>query len=179
MSGGSLKNRALILLGLLSTLMMFGCWGMAYRIPTDAMKPNITREDMCVTNPLAYQTDEIRRFDIVVFEMPESEKKRINVTHEVRQIKRIIGLPGETIELRDNKVFINNEYLTEPFEKIISAADKKANFGPVVIPQNEYFLLGDNRPESMDSRYFEHSTIKRKDIYSQVVDIKKGFYSDK
>jgi signal peptidase I len=156
-----------------------GCWGMAYKVPTDAMLPNITRQDMVVVNPAAYSVGEIERFDIVVFEMPESEKRRVNAGSSVRHIKRVVGLPGERIEIRENQLLINNRPVIEPFERIVKDSDPKRNFGPIVIPAGEYFLLGDNRPESSDSRYFEHPTIARSDIYSKVVDIKRGYYSNK
>ena len=94
----------------------------------------------------------------------------------MRHIKRIVGLPGEKIEIRDNRLLINDVIIDEPFEKIVGEKDRKRNYGPVSIPFGEYFLLGDNRPESMDSRYFEPSTIKKADIYSKVVEIKKDYY---
>ncbi|HUR98772.1 MAG TPA: signal peptidase I [Pyrinomonadaceae bacterium] len=156
-----------------------GCWGMAYKVPTDAMRPTITREDMCVVNPAAYSYGEIKRFDIVVFEMPESEKRRVNAGSSVRHIKRVVGLPGEKIEIRENKLFVNDLVTDEPFEKILSSSDPKKNFGPTVVPNDEYFILGDNRPESSDSRYFEHPTIKKADIYSKVIEIKKGYYANR
>ena len=156
-----------------------GCWGMAYTVPTDAMLPNITREDVCIVNQFAYSAAEIERFDIVLFEMPDSEKGRVNATGDVKHIKRVVGLPGEKIEVREDKLYINNELMTEPFEIIVASSDRKRNFGPITIPGEEYFLLGDNRPESLDSRYFDHPTIRKTDIHGKVVEIKKGYYTKK
>lgn len=172
-----MQRTALLLTAICLAGLTSGCWGMAYTMPTDAMKPTITREDMCVTNPAAYLTGKIERFDIVVFEMPDSEKRRVNAGAEVRQIKRVVGLPGDKLELRDGRLFINGQLVKEPFETIVDDADPKRNFGPMTVPEEEYFLLGDNRPESLDSRYFEHPTIKKADIYSKVIEIKKGYYS--
>jgi signal peptidase I len=164
---------------MIAAALCVGCWGMAYTMPTDAMRPTITREDMCVVNPVAYSFGEVERFDIVVFEMPESEKRRVNAGRSVRHIKRVIGLPGEKIQIRENQLFVNDSVLAEPFEKIVDGSDRKKNFGPILIPAGEYFLLGDNRPESSDSRYYEHPTIGQADIYSKVVEIKKGYYANK
>ncbi len=174
-----LSKRAINIVILVFAIFIVSCTGRAYRVSTDAMKPTITRSDMCVMDPSAYSKDDIKRFDIVAFEMPGSEKQRVKASGSVVQIKRVVGLPGEKVELRDEQLYINGDLVNEPFEKIVSAADKKANFGPIVIPQNEYFLLGDNRPESLDSRYFAYPTIKKSDIHSKVVEIKKGFYEEK
>ena len=130
-------------------------------------------------NPWAYSTGDIQRFDIVAFEMPDSEKQRVHATGSVRQIKRIVGLPNEKLEIRNDRLLINDAIVTEPFEMIVGEKDRKRNYGPIVVPDGEYFLLGDNRPESLDSRYFDHPTIKKADIYSRVADIKKGYYASK
>ena len=74
------------------------------------------------------------------------------------------------------RFYINDELLDEPFDKIISNEDKMKNFPAMVIPEDEYFLLGDNRPGSMDARYWKPSTIKKEDIYSKIVEIRKDYY---
>jgi signal peptidase I len=155
-----------------------GCKGVAYRVPTQAMKPTIGTDDMCVVNPIAYSTDEIKRFDIVVFKPNEEQRKRAN-DENLKYVKRIIGLPNEKIEIKENKIYINDKLINEPFEKIVDDKDIKKNFPPIMIPANEYFLLGDNRPESEDSRYWKKATIEKSNIYSPVVEIKKDFYKKK
>jgi len=155
-----------------------GCKGFAYRVPTEGMKPTIGFDDMCVANPLAYSLDEIKRFEIVVFKPNEEQRKQFN-DDDLRYIMRIIGLPNEKLEIKENKIYINDKLLEEPFEKIVGEKDIKKNFPAIIIANDEYFLLGDNRPNSEDSRYWKKSTIEKNNIYSLIVEIKKDFYKNK
>ncbi|CAN5459260.1 N/A [soil metagenome] len=148
-----------------------GCTGWAFRVPTDNMLPTIKIGDTCVINRFEYSSKPIERFEIVAFNAPEWAKKQVNLKENITFIKRIIGLPNEKIEIRDNKVYVNDRLLEEPFEKIIDVNDNMVNFPAVTIPENEYFLLGDNRPRSMDSRYWKPPTIKKEDILGKVVQI--------
>jgi len=146
------------------------CNGWVYRVPTGNMMPTIQIGDSVVINKYAYVSSKIERFDMVVFNAPEEIKKRLK-DENVRYLKRIIGLPNEKLEIKNNKIFINDKLLDEPFEKIIDEKDFKKDFPPITIPNDEYFLLGDNRPNSEDARYWKIVTIKKADILGKVVEI--------
>ena len=110
------------------------------------------------------EIDPIQRFDIVVFKPPQNEK--LKPDENTRYVFRVIGLEGEKVEMKQGLVFINDKILDESsFIKTVS--DKY--FAPVVVPKGSYFLLGDNRPNSADSRYI--GTIKREDIDGKVSNI--------
>jgi signal peptidase I len=152
-----------------------GGLGLAYRGSTENMKPTIMQNDMCLANPFAYTSDKVERFDIVVFKAPEKQRQKQG-NENLRWMERIMGLPNEKLEVKNHKIYINDELLIEPFEKINGETDAKKDFPAIVIPENSYFLLGDNRPNSLDSRFWKVPTITKKDIYSKIVDIKKDFY---
>ena len=146
-----------------------GCKGFAFRVATENMLPTIKVGDTCVVDQ--YSNFEIQRFDIVMFKAPEAAKKMTRETGDVKYISRIIGLPNEKIEIRENKIFINDVVLDESFESIPVEFEKLKNFPATVIPENEYFLLGDNRSSSFDSRYWKPATVKKEEVLGKVVEI--------
>ena len=100
----------------------------------------------------------IRRGDVVVFKYPEEPERDF--------IKRVIGLPGETIELKQKKVYVNGTPLDEPYVHFleppgaadaaseVTSLDVRERYGPVTVPADRYFVMGDNRDNSQDSRYW-------------------------
>lgn len=119
-------------------------------VPTGSMSPTIKPGDQIFVTKI-YNPKLIKRGDIVVF-----------YSHELndRLIKRVIGLPGEKVEIKDDgKVYIDGKLLDEPYVKFPS--DKKASF---VVPEGEYLMLGDNRADSQDARYWNNPYIDGKDI---------------
>jgi signal peptidase I len=150
-----------------------GGLGLAFRIPTVNMSPTLNPGDACTSNPFAYSgSAPIKRFDIVVFNAPEETKRQTGQKGNVKFISRIIGLPSEKIEIKGGVIFINDQILTEPFKKIGDESDFRA----VTIPEGEYFLMGDNRPNSEDSRFYKPATIKKADITGKILDIYPGYY---
>ena len=139
----------------------------AFKIPTGSMEPNLLIGDhllvnKMVTAPTATSLErallpvrDVRRGDIIVFKFPEDPARDF--------IKRVIGLPGETVELRNKKVYINDEPLDEPYAHFITppatdreprAWDPRETYGPVTVPPDQYFMMGDNRDNSQDSRFW-------------------------
>src|SRR5262245_17261578 len=135
---------------------------------TGSMEPNIQIGDNLVTEESYYSTKPVQRFDIVIFEHP---------TDGFKAVARVIGLGGETITIKRNKIFINNKAVKETF-KTRPCPDEKvdrflpcANFGPYRVPENGFFLLADNRGESEDSRLWEQHAISRRQILGKVIKI--------
>jgi signal peptidase I len=144
----------------------------AYNIPSGSMKPTLLVGDFILVNKLVYRFSEPKRGDIVVFKYP--------IDPNIDFIKRIVALPGEEVEVRNNQVFINGKPLPlievekgeengvrkVIYEEVLPEGIKhkvqfyedfpfsKRDFGPVVVPPNHYFVMGDNRDNSEDSRYW-------------------------
>jgi signal peptidase I len=138
-------------------------------IPSGSMEPTLMgegRRDRVVVNRLAYKWGDPARGDIIVFEVPEGEPSIQVDGQEVKDlIKRVIGLPGETVELRDGDVYIDGEKLDEPYlpdGTVTNAADpSRATF---VVPEDCVFVMGDNRSASRDARYWQHPCVPEGDI---------------
>ena len=130
------------------------------KVPTGSMKNTINEGDRVIANRLSYMLSDPERFDIVVFKFPDNEKEYF--------IKRIIGLPGETVEIKDGKVYIDgsDEPLDDSFiaEPMLPEADAVYE-----VPENCYFMLGDNRNNSADSRRWVNKYVKREKILGKAV----------
>lgn len=114
-------------------------------IPTGSMLPTIQLQDRVIVDKLLFKLSEIKRGDIIVFH-PLREADSSGVPW----IKRIIGLPGEKVEIKGGKVLINETELNEPYEM----EKPDYSFGQIIVPENSYFVLGDNRNNSLDSHYW-------------------------
>jgi signal peptidase I len=139
----------------------------AFKIPTGSMENNLLIGDHLLVNkfvsgPTATGLERTllpvrdpRRGEVVVFKYPNEPERDF--------IKRVIGLPGDTVELRNKKVYINGQPLDEPYVHFLEPAsesqevtsfDVRERYGPVRVPANQYFVMGDNRDNSQDSRYW-------------------------
>jgi signal peptidase I len=126
-------------------------------IPTESMTPTLRVNDRLLVEKISLKTREVERSDIIVFEKPENfddPNKKINDL-----VKRVIGLPGELVEGKNGRVFINGSPLEEPY---LPAGVTTADFSPRKVPVDNYFVMGDNRPGSNDSRYW--GTVPREKI---------------
>jgi len=142
----------------------------AFKIPTGSMENNLLIGDHLLVNKMVFgptvsnleratmPVGRIKRGDVVVFKYPEEPDRDF--------IKRVIGLPGETLEVREKKVYINGTPLDEPYVHFlqppasgseyseVTSYDVRERYGPVTVPRDQYFMMGDNRDNSQDSRYW-------------------------
>ena len=138
----------------------------AFKIPTGSMEHNLLIGDHLLVNKFVFgptasdaehwvlPTDDVERGDIIVFKFPEDPDRDF--------IKRVIGLPGETLEVRRKRVFIDGEPLDEPYlagqlptmPEAGFEVERRDKFGPITIPDGHYFMMGDNRDNSQDSRFW-------------------------
>lgn len=121
----------------------------SFQIPSESMSPTLAVGDRVLVNRLSYRLHDINRGDVVVFDRPATSPKGPDDPDYL--IKRVIGLPGETIEARDGVVHIDGAPLDEPY--IDDSVATKDLDEPVQIPEGEIFVMGDNRTNSEDSRF--------------------------
>lgn len=124
------------------------------RIPSASMENTVMTHDRIFGNRLAYRSDDPQRFDIVIFRYPDDEKRLF--------IKRIIGLPGESVTITDGKVYIDGS--TEPLDDSFCKEVPRGTFGTFEVPEGCYFMLGDNRNNSNDSRFWDNHYVAKDKI---------------
>jgi len=117
----------------------------AFYIPSPSMTPTLQIDDRVLVNKLSYDIHGVERGDLVVFRSPQP------AAPEKDLIKRVVGLPGDTLEGRDGHVMVNGEPLEESY---LPDGVQTGTFGPVEIAPDHYWVMGDNRSNSSDSRVF-------------------------
>jgi signal peptidase I len=147
----------------------------AFYIPSESMTPTLKVNDRVLVNKLSYDLHDVNRGDIVVFEAPDDPS-----ADGVKDlVKRVVGLPGETVEFRDERVFIDGEPLDESYlvagpkgattpsrNQFAEKCEPPAEDAKCVVPADSYLMLGDNRTESKDGRVF--GPIPESDIVGRV-----------
>ncbi len=152
----------------------------AFKIPTGSMQPNLLIGDHLLVNKLVYSPSSgpledmllakrpVRRGDVIVFKYPEDPKRDF--------IKRVIGLPGETVEVRGKTVYVDGRTLVEPYAHFLDQrlrpndpeyaleSDARDHWGPQVVPAERLFVMGDNRDNSRDSRYWSDPFLPRDQV---------------
>lgn len=172
------ENTEVLVIALILALFIRTFIIQAFKIPSGSMKDTLLIGDhllvskfkygMHIPNEIPFSRYKLfddytlfqrtpERNDIIVFKYPKNEKRDF--------IKRVIGLPGETIEISGQQVYINNKLLDEPFTKHTEPPsvfpNPRDNFGPIRIPEGHVFVMGDNRENSADSRFWGFLDIRK------------------
>ena len=135
-----------ILLAALISFFLINYVVSAFKIEGDSMKPLLRDQERILISKLAVRKNNLRRFDIVVLYKPDEPEKSL--------VKRIIGLPGEIIEVRAGEVWINDKPLKQLFGGGPNAGRSPSDMKALLIPRGMFFVMGDNRSISFDSRLF-------------------------
>ncbi|HYM69877.1 MAG TPA: signal peptidase I [bacterium] len=128
----------------------------AFYIPSGSMEPTLMVDDRILVAKFLYRFEPVRRGDVIVFRYP------LNPSRDF--VKRVIGLPGQHAQLKEGVVYIDGTRISE---KGYTTRPDFGNYGPIVVPATEYFVLGDNRNNSEDSRFFGY--VPRANIIGRAV----------
>ena len=118
----------------------------AFKMPTGSMEPTLLVGDHILIDKHIYRSNEPERGDIIIFQYPPDPK--------VAYVKRLIGLPGDTVEIIGRTVYINGAALKEKYAQFLDPSSVFDRYGPLRVPPHQYFVLGDNRDNSQDSRFW-------------------------
>jgi signal peptidase I len=142
----------IISIAILATAVLFVTVFRIVKVNGSSMYPTLQDGQLRIVNQLAAKTGHIHRFDIVVIKVTDTDGTRKRI------IKRVIGMPGETVSYTDGQLYINGEAMDEPFLDEDYVASYNGSFmsdvEEITLGDDEYYCLGDNRPHSSDSRYY-------------------------
>ncbi len=127
-----------------------------FYIPSGSMEPTLQPKDRIIVNKFIYWVRKPQRGDIIVFKYPRDPSRDF--------IKRLVGLPGETIEIRDSVLFVNGKKVDQPF---LPKGLRYGSYGPIKVPADNYFMMGDNRNNSEDSRVW--GTLPKENIVGEAM----------
>lgn len=122
----------------------------AFRVPSESMVPTLEVQDRFLANKFIYRFTEPERGDIVVFQAVEKNGEGEFDT----LVKRVVGLPGDTVQVQGGTLLVNGEPQNEPYLNTNVVPDVNAPYGPKKVPEGTFFALGDNRGNSLDSRFY-------------------------
>lgn len=126
------------------------------RVPTGSMEDTIPVGARIIGLRHAYMMNEPQRGDIIIFKYPDDES--------VNYVKRVIGLPGETVLIEDGEVYIDGKVIEEPYLHTVTLG----YYGPYTVPEGSYFVMGDNRNDSRDSRFWDNTYVAKNKIVAKV-----------
>ncbi len=131
-------------------------------VPTGSMLSTIQEGDRIIASRLAYVNNDPERYDIILFKFPDDESQIY--------VKRVIGLPGETVQIVNGVVYVTKTdgKTIKLDDSFVTTGTPYGDFGPYVVPENCYFMLGDNRNNSKDSRYWQHTFVNKSKIIGKV-----------
>ena len=131
-------------------------------VPTGSMLNTIQEKDRIIASRLAYIKNKPERYDIVIFKFPDDKKQLF--------VKRIIGLPGETVEVVEGKVYVTQTdgNTIELEDDFVTNCKPTGDYGPFEVPEGCYFMMGDNRNSSWDSRFWTNKFVDENDILGKV-----------
>ena len=162
----------IIIIALLLALPIRSCGFQAFKIPSGSMLNTLLIGDHLLANKFIYgpkipfthtyiyQGRDPQIGDIVVFEFPDDPS--------LDYIKRVVGCPGDTLEMRNKVLYRNGQIVNEPYVRHTPTRDvRRDNFAPITVPAGRYFVLGDNRDESLDSRFWKTPFVERSAIHGK------------
>ncbi len=134
-------------------------------VPSRSMMPTIEKDSKLIGNKLAYLFTDPKRGDVIIFDYPDNEDELF--------IKRVIGIPGDTVAIADGDVYVNGAVITEEYllddNGEYPSGEPTGNYGPYVVPEGCYFVLGDNRNNSKDSRFWTNTFVSIDEVRAKAV----------
>ncbi len=131
-------------------------------VPTGSMLNTIHEGDRIIASRLAYVKEDPQRYDVIIFKYPDDEKQIY--------VKRVIGLPGETVQVINGVVYVTktNGETIQLDDSFVTNCTPEGNFGPFEVPADSYFMMGDNRNSSWDSRFWDNKFVNKEKILGKV-----------
>lgn len=131
-------------------------------VPTGSMLNTIQEGDRIIASRLAYINNDPERYDIIIFRNPDNEEECF--------VKRVIGLPGETVQIVNGIVYVTqtNGETIQLDDSFVTNCEPYGDFGPFEVPEDSYFMMGDNRNTSWDSRFWDNKYVHKDKILGKV-----------